>query len=131
MDYLLDYHRWAAEGLLIILLINFVLPNLLSSNLIKMIFWVRVGYFAFWAFWTMTAFDGLITWMFTRMALPPKVIAMIVISLILPVLDGYRAIKLKKLWLQENDGVRFSTAIVGAEITLTLIALVYGLYGAK
>jgi hypothetical protein len=129
MDYLLNYHRWAAEGLLLIMLINLAVPYILRSNIAKMIFWMRVGYFAFWAFWTMTAFDGLITWIFTHRKLPAAVWLMIVVSAILPLLDGYRAIKLKKLWRDGNDGVLFNITIVGIEIALTLITIIYGLYG--
>lgn len=115
--------------MLVILLINLSVPYMLRSNIVKMIFWVRVGYFVFWAFWTMTAFDGLITWIFTHRELPGRVILMIIVSIILPLLDAYRAIKLKKLWLSGDNGVRFNTSLVGLEVVMTLITLLYGIYG--
>ena len=129
LDEIIGYHRWAAEGLLAVMAINLLIPYLLRQNIVRMVFWVRVGYFAFWAFWTMTAFAGLIDWIFTRQALPGRVIVMIVVALILPVLDGYRAIRLKRIWLAGGDGVGFNTAIVGSELALTLGAFLYGLYG--
>jgi hypothetical protein len=129
LDELIGYHRWAVEGLLVVLLINLFVPFLLRRDVARMVFWTRIGYFAFWAFWTMGAFAGLIAWMFTLRALPATVIAMIVVALILPFLDGYRAIKLKRIWLSGYDGVGFNTAVVGAELLLSLAVFVYGLYG--
>ncbi len=129
LDEIIGYHRWAAEGLLAVMVINLLIPYGLRQNIVRMIFWVRVGYFAFWAFWTMTAFAGVIDWMFTQRALPGRVVVMIVVALILPVLDGYRAIGLKRLWISGGDGVRFSALIVGVELLLTVGAFLYGLYG--
>ena len=129
MEVLIGYHRWATEGLLAILLINLIVPFLLRTNIVKMIFWVRMGYFAFWAFWTMSAFAGLITWMFTHRLLPYHVIVMIIGALMLPMIDGYRSIKLRKVWLSGNDGVKLNSTIVGLELLLVVAIFLYGLYG--
>ncbi len=129
LDEIIGYHRWAAEGLLAVMVINLLIPYGMRQNIVRMIFWMRVGYFAFWAFWTMTAFAGVIDWMFTQRALPGRVIVMIVAALILPVMDGYRAIRLKRLWLSGDDGSGFNTVVVGGELVLTLVAFLYGLYG--
>jgi hypothetical protein len=129
MEVLIGYHRWATEGLLAILLINLIVPFLLRTNIVKMIFWVRMGYFMFWAFWTMSAFAGLITWMFTHRLLPYHVIVMIIGALMLPMIDGYRSIKLRKVWLSGNDGVKLNSTIVGLELLLVVAIFLYGLYG--
>lgn len=112
-----------------VLVFNLALPYLLRLDMLKMVFWTRVGYFVFWAFWTMTAFDGLILWIFTHQKLPATVWVMIVASVVLPFVDGYRAIRLKKLWLSQDDGVGFNTMIVTSEIVLTLVTILYGIYG--
>jgi hypothetical protein len=52
------------------------------------------------------------------------VILMLVALVALPILDGYRAIRLKKLWLAGEDGVGFSMAVVGIEIALVTLVTV-------
>jgi hypothetical protein len=129
LDELISYHRWAVEGMAVVMLLNLLIPFALRGQPLRMVFWVRVGYFAFWAFWTMGAFAGLIAWMFTLRALPPRVIVMIVVALILPFLDGYRAIKLKSIWLAGADGTDLNSRIVGLELLLSLSVLIYALSG--
>jgi len=129
LDEIIAYHRWAAEGLLIVMLINLLVPYLLRRELPRLVFWTRVGYFAFWAFWSMVIFGGLITWLFTLRHLPATVITMMVVAAVLAFMDGYRSVKLRRLWIKGNNGLAFNTQWIGAEIVLTLAMLLYGLYG--
>jgi len=105
------------------MLLNLFLPLFLKSDAIRLIFWTRVGYFAFWAFWSMAVFSGLIVFVFTKHLLTPQIDAMIALSIILPILDGYRAIKNKRLWIANQDASSFSMTIVGIELLLTLIVI--------
>jgi len=83
-----------------------------------------VGYFVFWAFWTMVAFSGLMVWLFAWRPHTPAVDLMILLVFILPGLDAYRAVKLRKIWLRGGDGVGFSMAVVAIEIALTTLVTV-------
>ncbi len=123
MNILIHYHFLTVEGLLFIMLLNLFIPIFLKSDAIRLIFWTRVGYFAFWAFWSMAIFSGLIVFVFTKHLLTPQVDAMIALSIILPILDGYRAIKNKRLWIANQDASSFSMTIVGIELLLTLIVI--------
>jgi len=123
MNILIHYHFLTVEGLLFIMLLNLFLPLFLKSDAIRLIFWTRVGYFAFWAFWSMAVFSGLIVFVFTKHLLTPQIDAMIALSIILPILDGYRAIKNKRLWIANQDASSFSMTIVGIELLLTLIVI--------
>jgi len=123
MNILIHYHFLTVEGLLFIMLLNLFIPIFLKSDAIRLIFWTRVGYFAFWAFWSMAIFSGLIVFLFTKHLLTPQIDAMIALSIILPILDGYRAIKNKRLWIANQDASSFSMTIVGIELLLTLIVI--------
>lgn len=123
MDVLIHYHFLTVEGLMLVLLINIFLPLALRSNLNKYILYTRIGYFAFWAFWSMSLFSGLIVFVFTKHALTMRVDMMIALAVILPLLDGYRAIKNKKIWLSGGDAVSFSMSVVGIELLLTLMLI--------
>jgi hypothetical protein len=92
-----------------------------------MIFWTRVGYFAFWAFWTMGVFGGLIMWIFKLQAWPPTVIAMVVVALVLSLIEIYRALTLKKFWIRGEEGIGFNARWVGLEIVLTAGMILYAL----
>ena len=127
MTEILAWHRWVAEGLLIVMLLNLMLPYLLRQRPEQMVFWTRVGYFAFWAFWTMTVFGGLIAWVFKLQAWPPTVIAMVVVAVALIPIDIYRAVTLKKIWIRGNDGIGFNTLWVGIETVLTAGIIAYAL----
>ncbi len=129
LDEIIAYHRWAAEGLLIVMVINLLIPLGLRSTMPKMVFWTRIGYFAFWALWTMTVFGGLIAWIFTLRHWPWTVIAMVLVATAVAFLDGYRAILLRRIWTAGSDGVALNTRWVGVEIVLALGALLYGVYG--
>jgi hypothetical protein len=126
---IISWHRWAVEGLLLVMLFNLVVPYRLRQQAVRMIFWTRVGYFAFWALWSMTAFGGLIAWMFTQRQLPTPVIVMIVVAFVVAFIDGYRGIKLKHHWVAGNDGIGFNTRLVGIELVLGVAMFLYGLYG--
>ena len=124
MEVLIGYHRHLVEALLLVLGVNLLLPYLLRHDLPKRVFYTRIGYFVFWAAWAMVAFSGLMVWIFAGRPHTLPVDLMIVLVLLLPILDGYRAIRLKKLWLAEQDGIGFSMAVVGIEIALvTLVAV--------
>ena len=127
MTEILAWHRWVAEGLLIVMLLNLASPYFLRSRPERMVFWTRVGYFAFWAFWTMAVFGGLITWVFKLREWPPTVIAMVIVAVVLIPIDIYRAIRLKKIWISGNDGMAFNTLWVGIEIALTAAMIAYAL----
>jgi len=129
LDEIIAYHRWAAEGLLIVMLINLLVPYLLRRELPRLVFWTRVGYFAFWAFWSMVIFGGLITWLFTLRHLPATVITMMVVAAVLAFMDGYRSVRLRRFWIKGHDGLGFNFQWLGAEIVLTLAMFLYGLYG--
>ena len=92
-----------------------------------MIFWTRVGYFAFWAFWTMVVFGGLITWIFKLQAWPMTVIAMVGVAALLVPIDIYRALTLKKIWISGRDGVGFNALWVGIEIVLVAAMIAYAM----
>ena len=127
MTEILAWHRWVAEGLLVVMLFNLALPYFLRSQAERMIFWTRVGYFAFWAFWTMGVFGGLITWIFKLQAWPPTVIAMVVVALVLSLIEIYRALTLKKFWIRGEEGMGFNARWVGLEIVLTAGMILYAL----
>ena len=120
MDVLIHYHFLTVEGLLFVIMINLFLPLGLRSKMQKLVFYTRVGYFAFWALWSMSIFSGLIVFVFTRHELTFRVDTMIALAVILPILDGYRAVKNKKLWLSGSDATSFSMTVVGVEMLLTL-----------
>jgi hypothetical protein len=129
LDEIIAWHRWAAEGLLIIMLINLAVPYLLRRDALRSIFWTRVGYFAFWAFWSMVVFGGLIVWVFTLRHWPATVLVMVAVAVVLAFIDGRRAIRLRRFWADGQNGLAFNTRWVGIELILTLSMLLYGLYG--
>lgn len=120
MDVLIGYHRHLVEGLLLILLLNLLLPWILRSSREKRIFYTRVGYFAFWALWSMVAFSGLMVWLFAGRPLTLPVTAMLALAVLLPLLDVYRAVRLKRLWLSGSEGLGLNTSVVGLEFALTI-----------
>jgi len=128
MDYLIGYHNSIVLAFLVVLAFNIIVPTMLKNNPVKFIQWTRIGYFAFWAFWAMVVFGGLVVFMFQKQALPPHVILMIVATLILPFLDGYRAIKQGRIWREsrgEDLGLKFSNTIVAIEIAIVLAVSLY------
>ncbi len=118
LNEIISYHHYMTEALLLVMILNAVVPPLLKSSIEKMIFWTRIGYFAFWMFWSMNIFAGLIVFMFTGRELTPSVWMMITISIILGMIETYRAIRTRKLWMQGMDAGRFSLSMLGLEILL-------------
>jgi hypothetical protein len=128
MDLLVSYHRLLVEGLLLVLLLNLLLPWLLRNNLPRRIFYTRIGYFAFWAFWSMTVFSGMIVWVFAGRPMTPPVIVMLGAALLLPLLDGYRAVRLRRLWLEEKDGIGFNARVVLPEILIVVAVILASIF---
>ena len=127
LDEIIDYHRWTVYGLLAVMIYNFAIPYLLRVQMPKMIFWMRIGYFAFWMFWPMVIFGGLITWLFKLRELPPSVIAMMGVSVVLLGIEAMRPFKLKALWVAGEDGIKLNTLMVGSELLITLAVTVYAI----
>jgi len=128
MEVLLAYHRHTVEGLILVMLINIILPHLLKSNFPKMVLYSRIGFFLFWTLWSMVVFTGVVTLVFTKMHLNLNVWLMIALATILPILDGYRAIKItKKYWLNGESGIKFSNIVVGVELFLTVTMMIIAL----
>lgn len=125
LDEILSYHRYMTEALLLVMLLNTVVPSLLKHNIEKMIFWTRIGYFAFWMFWSMNIFAGLIVFMFTGRALTSSVWSMIAVSVLLGVIEAYRAIQTRKLWMRGLDAGRFSLVMLGLEILLLVMVSLF------
>ena len=123
MDILIHYHFITVEILLSVMVLNIFLPQALKGNPLKSILFSRIGYFAFWASWSMAVFSGTILFVFTRHQMTTEVVAMIVLSVLLPILDGYRAIKSKRLWMRNEDALSLSFTLVMVEITATLLVV--------
>ena len=127
LDEIIDYHRWVVYGLLAVMVYNLSVPYLLREQPPKMIFWTRVGFFAFWAFWSMVIFGGFIVWLFKLQELPPSIIVMMVVSVVLLGIEAMRPFKLKALWLAGEDGIKLNTLMVGSELFMTLAITVYAM----
>ena len=123
MEVLLNYHNSLVELLLFVLAFNIVVPTMLKSKEISFIKWTRIGYFAFWAAWSMAVFSGLIVFVFQKATLKPDVWAMIIVSVVLAFLEGFRAIKQRRIWLDGRLGLKFSNTIVAIEITLVALTI--------
>ena len=115
------YHRYMVEILLFVVVLNLILPMLLKKDMTKMVFWSRIGYFAFWMLWSTNVFAGLIVFMFAGREFTHSVLTMIGASVVLAILDGYRAIKSRRLWNQGLDANKFSFFVILAEIAIILV----------
>jgi len=127
LDEIIAYHRYMVELLLFVVAANMILPPLFKQNIAKMVFWTRVGYFAFWMFWSMNIFAGLIVFMFTGRELSWSVIAMIVVALLLGGIDTYRAIQNRRLWMEGLDAFAFSTRMLLLEVVLIVSVSLWAL----
>jgi hypothetical protein len=110
---------------------NIIIPSILKNNPVKFIKWTRVGYFIFWAVWAMVLFGGLVVFMFQKQAIPSQVILMIVATIILPFLDGYRAIKQGKIWRASQGkelALKFSNTIIAIELLIVVAVSLYSYY---
>jgi len=56
LEALIGTHTLTVEILVAILLFNLIIPNLLKRRVTQFIKWIRIGYFSFWAFWSMVIF---------------------------------------------------------------------------
>ncbi len=88
-----------------------------------MILYTRIGFFAFWALWSMTLFSGLIVWIFASRPVTVPLIVMWIVTLTLPILDGYRAFALRRQWLEEKEGLGINTLLIVIEI-LSIVATI-------
>ncbi len=125
MNTLIAYHNTLVQLLFGIVVLNMALAFLLRNNLLKFITYSRIGYFAFWAAWAMVVFAGLIVFVFMREPINLKTVTMIIVSILLPFLDGYRAIKLRKIWFtQKESGYKFSLTILAIELFLIILTTI-------
>ena len=68
----------------------------------------------------MVVFSGLIVYVFMKEPSTPPVLGMITLSIILPILDAFRAIKLHKFWRAGESGLGFSIKIIVLEALLII-----------
>ena len=108
MNILIDYHRFLVEALLGAIFLNIFIAYSTKVSFEKTVKWNRIGYFIFWAVWSMAIFSGLIVFVFMKQKLNLPIISMIVTAFLLPILDGYRAIKVGRLWREGNIGINLS-----------------------
>jgi len=125
MDTLRHYHYLMTQLLLMVMILNLILPYILSSDAVRRVFYTRVGYFAFWASWAMVLFSGLILFVFMKNPMTPVVISMLILSVVLPIMDGYRAVRLGKIWRDGGEGIPFSASVVLAELAMVVSVVVY------
>jgi len=125
MNILVSYHKFLVEALLFIIVVNIALQLLLKDSQFKYIQYTRIGYFAFWALWAMVVFSGLIVFVFAKAKVTPAILLMILASIALPILDGYRAIKLGKLWREKSLGLGLSLSLMAIEIFIIALVVVY------
>ena len=125
MNYLISYHKYLVEILLFVIVANIAVQIIFKNNFDRFVKYSRIGYFTFWAFWAMVAFSGLVVFAFQRGLFSSPVIVMIISVIVLPILDGYRAIKVGKLWRQGEKGIKLSIAIMLAEIAIIAATIVY------
>jgi hypothetical protein len=128
MELLISYHRILVEGLLLLLALNLILPWSLRKWPERRVFYTRIGYFAFWALWSMAVFSGLIVWIFAGRPLTPPLFIMWGVTLLLPLLDGYRAVRLRRLWRDGKEGLGFSSLIVLLEILAVALTVLAGIF---
>jgi len=65
--------------------------------------------------------------MFTHRILTLSVVLMIAVSIVLALLEGYRAMRTRKLWMQGLEASRFSATILGMEILLLAAVSLYAI----
>jgi len=129
MNIIISYHFYLVIGLLGIMVLNLSLPAIYKIDHERLVLYTRIGYFAFWALWSMVLFSGLIVLVFMRLKMGWSVWLMLLLSAVLPLLDGFRAIKMKKLWQDDRSADSFSGRIVLSEIILTMSVVGIALRG--
>ncbi len=123
-----DLHIYLVGALLIVMLLNLLLPNILSKDLNRLVYWMRIGYFGFWMILSMAIFGGIMAYMFTDKKLTLSIDMMILASVVLMFLDGYRAIKNGKLLIQGKEFRSFSSKIVLSEIAIVAATWIVALW---
>jgi len=123
-----DLHIYLVGALLIVMLLNLLLPNILSKDLNRLVYWMRIGYFGFWMILSMAIFGGIMAYMFTDKKLTLSIDMMILASVVLMFLDGYRAIKNGKLLIQGKEFSSFSSKIVLSEIAIVAATWIVALW---
>ncbi len=124
LEMLLQTHTVLVEFFIFALLTIAVLPNFLKENMSKTVFWSRIGYFLFWAAWTMVSFSGLLVFAVKRGELSVSVTVMIIATAALAFLDSYRAFKLKKFWIAQKSGLKFSNMVLLLEIAIVVAVII-------
>ena len=129
MNYLISYHKFLVEAWLFVIVLNIVVPMLFKKSQFKFIQTTRIGFFAFWALWAMAIFSGTIVFVFAKAKVTAAILFMIIASIILPILDGYRAIKLTKLWRSGELGLAFSLKVLTLEVIIIAAVVIYTIIG--
>ena len=124
---LIELHELLVKILLSVMVLNILIPYLIRNNVIKAIWWSRVGFFTFWAFWAMVAFTGLVIFAFLKAKVSVSIAFMIVTTIILAFLDGFRAIKITKIWRSGSLGLKFNTIVLLIEIVLLIITTIFAI----
>ncbi len=120
---MINLHNLLIQILIAVMAINIALPYIFKEKT-RAIKFTRIGFFTFWAIWAMVIFVGLVIFAFMKMKLTIPIILMLITSIILAFLDGYRAIKLSKIWRSGELGVKFNTLILILEIIITALTVV-------
>jgi len=126
MDSLIFYHSFLVYALVAVILIN-MLISYSSKEFNTTVKRTRIGYFFFWGVWAMVVFAGLVIFAFMKGQLSTSVIVMIIAATILPIIDAYRAIGLRKLWLKDDLGSNFSIKLLLLELIVVAITTVIAL----
>lgn len=124
IDEVMTCHHYIVEGLLFVVVVNLILLYSFGDNLGKVVYWTRIGYFSFWGLWSMVVFSGMMVFVFAQQALTYAVDIMIAVSILLALLEGYRSIKTRQIWVEESNAVKFSTTILILEIVLIAIVTI-------
>lgn len=124
---IISLHGYFMEALLVTAILNGLPALLLKQQIEKMVFWTRIGYFAFWMLWSMGVFIGLIAFVFDGSRVTFSILLMSVTAVVLGVAEGYRAIHTKRLWLQGLDASRFLWGMLALEILLIVTVSFYEL----
>ena len=124
---LIELHELLVKILLGVMVLNILIPYLLRNNVIKAIWWSRVGFFTFWAFWAMVAFTGLVIFAFLKAKVSASIALMIATTIILAFLDGFRAIKITKIWRNGSLGLKFNTVVLLIEIALLIVTTIFAI----
>ena len=120
---LITYHSALVYALVAVIVLNMLTPYS-SSDFNRVIKRTRIGYFAFWGIWAMVVFAGLVVFVFMKQKLTLSVNAMIFASVVLPFIDGYRAIKLTKFWQNGDLGKSFSLKLLLVELLIVALTIV-------